>query len=133
MKRGDHELNLAKIKNFLNVPFVELASPEEIVKATNGALGFSGPIGINIKIYADNAIKGMRNYIVGGNKKDIHLLNVNHERDFKVTAFSDFINAAPGNICPKCGGNYVITKGIEVGTYLQARDKIFQKHESCLP
>jgi prolyl-tRNA synthetase len=115
MVRGDHELNLAKIKNFVNAPFAELASPEEIVKATNGALGFSGPIGINIKIYADNAINGMRNYIVGGNKKDIHLLNVNHERDFKVTAFSDFINATPGNICPKCGGRYVITKGIEVG------------------
>jgi len=58
MIRGDHELNLAKIKNFLNVPFVELASPEEIVKATNGALGFSGPIGINIKFMQITLLKG---------------------------------------------------------------------------
>ncbi|PMP71875.1 MAG: proline--tRNA ligase, partial [Calditerrivibrio nitroreducens] len=115
MIRGDHELNLAKIKNFLNAPFVEFATPEEIVKATNGPLGFSGPIGINLKIYADNAVKKLKNFVVGGNEKDIHLVNVNHTRDFKVTAFSDFINAKPGDKCPKCGGTYVITKGIEVG------------------
>lgn len=115
MIRGDHELNLAKIKNFLNAPFVEFASPEEIVKATNGPLGFSGPIGINVKIYADNAVRKLKNYVVGGNEKDIHLINVNHERDFKVEAYSDFINAKPGDKCPKCGGTYVITKGIEVG------------------
>ncbi|MEF3254083.1 MAG: proline--tRNA ligase [Deferribacterales bacterium] len=115
MIRGDHELNLAKVKNFLNAPFVEFATPEEIIKATNGPLGFSGPIGINVKVYADNALKGMKNYVVGGNEKDIHLVNVNHTRDFKVEAFSDFINAKPGDKCYKCGGNYVITKGIEVG------------------
>lgn len=115
MIRGDHELNMAKIKNFLNVPFVEFATPEEILKATNGPLGYSGPIGINVKVFADNAIKGMKNYVVGGNEKDIHLLNANHERDFAISAFSDFINAKPGNTCPKCGGKYVITKGIEVG------------------
>ncbi|MCX8085190.1 MAG: proline--tRNA ligase [Calditerrivibrio sp.] len=115
MIRGDHELNLAKVKNFLNAPYVEFASADEIIQHTGGPLGYSGPLGIKIKILMDNAVKKLKNYIVGGNEKDIHIINVNHGRDFEVFAYSDFINAKPGDKCPKCGGTYIITKGIEVG------------------
>lgn len=116
MVRGDHEANLVKLKNFLDAVNVEFASESEIEETTGGALGFSGPVGLDIPIYADNAIKYMKNFVTGANKKEFHLLNVNHTRDFEVTQFSDFRMAEPGDPCPKCGkGSYVITKGIEVG------------------
>lgn len=113
--RGDHELNEAKIKNLLGASVVDFATPEQIAKATNGPVGFSGPIGLKVPIYADNAVKYMRNMGVGGNEKDIHLEGVNLERDFQVQQFADLRNAADGDTCPHCGGRYSDTRGIEVG------------------
>ncbi len=113
--RGDHEMNEAKVKNLLGASVVELATPEQIAKATGGPVGFSGPIGLKIPLYADNAVKYMRNMGVGGNEKDIHLEGVNLERDFQVKQFADLRNAADGDTCPHCGGRYSNTRGIEVG------------------
>ncbi len=113
--RGDHELNVAKVKNLLGASVVELATPEQIAKATGGPVGFSGPIGLKITLYADNAVKYMRNMGVGGNEKDIHLEGVNLERDFQVKQFADLRDAADGDTCPHCGGRYSNTRGIEVG------------------
>ena len=113
--RGDHELNEAKVKNLLGASVVELATPEQIAKATGGPVGFSGPIGLKVPLYADNAVKYMRNMGVGGNEKDIHLEGVNLERDFQVKQFADLRNAADGDTCPHCGGRYSNTRGIEVG------------------
>ena len=113
--RGDHELNEAKIKNLLGASVVELATPAQIVEATGGPIGFSGPIGLKIPIYADNAVKYIRNMGVGGNEKDIHLEGVNLERDFQVKQFTDLRNAEAGDGCPECDGSYINTRGIEVG------------------
>jgi prolyl-tRNA synthetase len=116
MIRGDHELNLPKVKNYLGGSVIEFADKNDIEMVSDGPMGYSGPIGLKCKVYADNAIKHLKNYVVGGNKKDLHLLNVNHERDFKIEAFGDFRNATPGDTCPECNkGKFQLTKGIEVG------------------
>ena len=113
--RGDHELNESKLKNLLGVQVVELAAHEQIMAATGGPIGFSGPVGLDIPIYADNAVKYLRNICVGGNEKPIHLVGVNLERDFSVKEFDDLRDADAGDPCPKCSGNYINTRGIEVG------------------
>ena len=124
--RGDHELNEAKIKNLLGVAVLELATPEQIVAATGGPVGFSGPIGLQVPIYADNAVKYLRNIGVGGNEKDIHLEGVNLERDFQVKQFADLRNAGEGDSCPHCGGRYSNTRGIEVGHIFKLGTKYSQ-------
>jgi len=113
--RGDHELNLAKVKNYFNASVVDFASPGDIFEATGGPLGFSGPVGIKVPVYGDFAVAAMGNYCVGGNAKSMHKVNVNHGRDFQFEDVTDFRNAEAGDECCSCGGNYVITKGIEVG------------------
>jgi prolyl-tRNA synthetase len=115
MVRGDHEMNMAKVKNYFNATTAELASPAEIEEATGGPLGFSGPVGMKVPVYGDFAVAAMVNYCVGANLKETHTINVNHGRDFEFADIDDFRNATPGDKCCKCGGNYVITKGIEVG------------------
>ncbi len=115
MIRGDRELNLAKVKNFFNLPYVEMADEKDILRVTGGPVGFSGPKGLDIPVYADYEIKYMKNVVIGINKKDLHLINANLGRDFEPDGFGDFRNAEPGDICPKCGGKYEITRGIEVG------------------
>ena len=113
--RGDHELNLAKIKIFLGASIIRFANDTEIIEATGGPVGFSGPIGIDIPIYADNSIKYIQDFVVGACKGDAHFINVNAKRDFLVSGFGDFRNAAIGDTCIKCGEVYEVTHGIEVG------------------
>ncbi|MCD8492892.1 MAG: hypothetical protein LRY51_13875 [Geovibrio sp.] len=113
--RGDHELNLAKVKNFFGAPSAELASYEDIAEQTGGApAGFIAPQ-LKIEVYADYAVRAMKNVVMGANIKDLHIINANLGRDFEVRTFGDFRNAIEGDICPVDGGKYVLTRGIEVG------------------
>jgi prolyl-tRNA synthetase len=113
--RGDHELNEAKLKNLLGAQMVELASPEMVADTTGAPMGFAGPVGLKIKMVADIAVQGMRNFVTGGNKNDLHLRNVNMGRDFSVDCFGDLRTITPNDPCPRCGGEIGFGRGIEVG------------------
>jgi|TARA_E500000075_G_scaffold33105_1_gene29485 prolyl-tRNA synthetase len=113
--RGDHEISLTKYKKERNLEFVELANDKEIDELKT-AKGFTGPIALDVKIFADNAIKNLVSYVAGSNEKDFHLLNVNHNKDFKITKFFDAREAMEGDRC-RCSVDALLssTKGIEVG------------------
>ncbi|MCA1960220.1 MAG: proline--tRNA ligase [Desulfomonile sp.] len=115
--RGDHDLNEVKVKNFLKVDELELADERTIEEVTGGPLGFSGPVGLNnVRILADHAIPSMTRAVVGGNEKDIHLIDVDPARDFHPEYVGDFRLALDGDRCPRCEtGTLVLSKGIEVG------------------
>jgi prolyl-tRNA synthetase len=114
--RGDHELNEIKLKNVLDCTELEMAGDEVVTKVTGAPVGFAGPVGLKVKIVADLAVKGMKNSVTGGNEKDLHLKNVNLERDFQVTQFADIRNVVHGDACPRCEvGILEMWRGIEVG------------------
>ncbi|GAB4170076.1 MAG: proline--tRNA ligase [Geothermobacteraceae bacterium] len=113
--RGDRELNLVKLGNMLDCDWVELADDAKVLAATGGPAGFAGPVGLKIPIYADLEIKGMADFVVGANEKDVHLTGVNLGRDFEVTRFADLRQAEAGDPCPRCGGSLETWRGIEVG------------------
>jgi len=114
--RGDRELNEIKLVNLLNVDWVLMAE-EDVVKQTTGApVGFAGPVGLEVKIIADNEIRGMGDFATGGNAADLHLTGVNLDRDFTVSQFADLRQAEAGDPCPRCdGGKFESWRGIEVG------------------
>ena len=113
--RGDHELSLTKYKKNRDLEFADLATDEEISKI-NTAKGFSGPVNLNINIFADNELRNMTSFVTGSNEKDFHLLNVNHEKDFKIKSFLDCRQSVDGDICPGYP-DFTLrsTRGIEVG------------------
>jgi len=113
--RGDHELNEAKLKGLLGAQTVELASERVVEEITGAPIGFAGPVGLNVKIVADHALKGMRNFVTGGNRKDLHLRNVNMKRDFEVDLLGDLRIITPQDSCPRCGKKIEFGRGIEVG------------------
>jgi len=114
--RGDREVNEIKVKNYLNANFIELA-PEELVREVMGAgFGSLGPVGMNMKVYADLEVQSMNNFVCGANEDDYHYINVNPGRDFQPEAFCDLRNAEEGDICPACReGKLKATRGIETG------------------
>ncbi len=114
--RGDHELSLTKLKRAIGADFVELASERTIEAVTNGPLGFSGPVGIKIKVVADRTIEDIENGVTGANKRDYHFIDVNLGRDFDVKEFADIRMAKDGDFCPRCSnGLLTSSRGIEVG------------------
>jgi prolyl-tRNA synthetase len=114
--RGDHDVNEVKLARLLGVTEVELASPEVVKTLTASPLGFAGPVGLkHVRILADHAVKGMRNFVVGANQADTHYLDANWNRDFTIDQFADLRNAQSGDPSPRGEGTLTLAKGIEVG------------------
>jgi len=112
--RGDREINETKLRNILGLEYCDLADEHTIQDATGGALGFSGPIGLSIPLYADKDVAYMEDFVVGGNEKDVHVTGIN-TGDFTVKGFYDIKVAVAGDRCPRCSGTLTSTRGIEVG------------------
>ena len=118
--RGDHELNEFKFKALLKCNELEKATEEVYTQVTGSFVGFAGAQGLkeknpSIMIYADNYVKNIINGVSGGNKKDVHTINVTPERDIKVDIYADLKMASEGDLCGRCGKPFTFKKGIETG------------------
>ncbi len=113
--RGDHEVNETKLTKVLGQETVTLADHNTIEHVTGARVGFAGPVGLKIKIIADQAVSTLCNFVTGANKADTHLLNVNPERDFKIDQVADIRYAVKGDKCPKCNHDLDVSQGIEIG------------------
>lgn len=112
--KGNRELNETKVLKLLQANEIELASFEEVERVTHAKVGFAGPIGIDCPIIMDREVAKMKNFIVGANKSDHHIENVNL-KDFTVEVTADIAQVHEGDICPVCGKPLKFCKGIEVG------------------
>lgn len=124
MVRSDDEINEVKIQKLFNAQSVTLADNEDVIRLTSAKVGFAGPVGTLLPVIADNRIKSMSNFLVGANKTDYHLTNVNVNRDFKVNQFADIRNIREADVCPKCHEGHIhFSKGIEIGNIFKLGDK----------
>lgn len=124
--RGDHEINETKLSRLLGCKSLNMIPPNVIEEITGADVGFAGPVGLNIKIVADKAIKDITNFISGANKTDYHLMNINLGRDFEADLFGDIRFVKEGDLCPKCGGQLLFKRGIEVGHVFKLGTKYSQ-------
>ena len=113
--RGDRELNEVKLKNLTGAAEVFLADPATIQQVTGGPLGFSGPVGLAIPVFVDPELYQEPALVAGANAVDTHLVGLNISRDVPQARQADLRNAAPGDPCPRCGGELTFARGIEVG------------------
>ena len=112
---GDREVNEHKLKRALNAKRLELADDATIRRVTGAAVGFAGPVGLAVPVYADAALCGATGRVTGANKDDTHISNVDLARDAKVTEYLDLVIVGEGDSCPRCGGTLRLVRGIEVG------------------
>tara|TARA_Y100000590_G_scaffold278072_1_gene312148 strand:+ start:11646 stop:13370 length:1725 start_codon:yes stop_codon:yes gene_type:complete len=121
--RGDLEVNEVKLKSVLGVSEIRLAAAKDIEK--HGlSKGYISPVGINgFRIIADESLMLGSNFVAGGNKQEVHLINVNYPRDFKADVVSDLAQATEGQACVNCTGEKLaIKRGIEVGHVFKLGD-----------
>ncbi|MGH7135653.1 MAG: proline--tRNA ligase, partial [Pirellulales bacterium] len=110
-----HEANEGKIRRALRATKVELATPETIVKVTGAPVGFAGPVGLKIPIWADHEVASIAAAIVGANAADAHFTGAVRGRDYDVGQFADLRNAGDGDPCPRCQAPLALRHAIEAG------------------
>jgi prolyl-tRNA synthetase len=113
--RGDHEVNEAKVRNYLGCDTLELADEEMIRKATGSPRGFAGAVGVKTRVIADHSLLGMVDCVMGANREDYHLRHVKPGRDFTVADYADLRVIREFDPCPRCGAEVRFARGIEVG------------------
>lgn len=123
---GDRELNHTKLVNYFKVPEheLEMLDEEGVRNVTGAEVGFAGPIDLkqDIKILMDSRVKKMKNFIIGANKTDYHIKNVNIH-DISAEEVEDLLLVKENDECPKCGSELLIERGIEVGNIFQLGTK----------
>lgn len=128
--RGDQTVEEIKLMNSIAANEIRIATDGEVreLLANNGfdsIPGFIGPEGIkDATIVADLSVKDLKNFVVGINETDYHLVGANFGAEVTLPAsFCDIRLAKAGEGCPECDGKLLITKGIEVGNIFQLGTK----------
>ena len=110
--RGDDRLSEEKLMTFFQAPF--RPATEEEIRTTFGAGGGSlGPVGVEVEVIADEALRGGQ-FVAGANRDGWHLRGVEAGRDYEPT-FADIRQAREGDACPVCSGRLSVQPAIEVG------------------
>ncbi|MBI3317350.1 MAG: proline--tRNA ligase [Candidatus Omnitrophica bacterium] len=111
---GDSEVNEGKLRKLIGAESMRQAESKEIQEATGAPVGFAGPVGLKIPVYADWDIEGMVDFVTGANQKDKHLKNVNLS-DFQAAAFGDIRYVKEGDLAPEGKGQLRLTTTMEIG------------------
>lgn len=118
MVRGDHEVNEVHLQNLYGATTLGMASEEDLLRCGLTA-GYISPIGLsrvkNFDIIVDKTVMDMQDAVCGGNEKDKHYIHVNPARDFGDVRVDTIRMIDANDVCPECGGEIEIKKGIEVG------------------
>jgi len=116
--RGDDQLNETKFLAKTGAMAARPATVEEIVPllgAKPGSLGAVVKVSADVKIFADERLRGANDMTTGANEDGFHFKNVSIERDIKVTQWFDLRTVTAGEPCVKCAKPLKIRRAIEVG------------------
>ena len=128
--RADKAVEETKLMNAVGGIDIRIASSAEIAElmANHGfdaVPGFIGPKGMtDIQIIADETVKDMKNFVVGINQTDKHMVGANLEDlEIKDLKYADIRLVERGDFCPQCGKPLCVTRGIEVGNIFKLGTK----------
>ena len=136
--RGDKAVEETKLMNAVGGVDIRIATSAEIedIMKENGfsaVAGFIGPKGLKkygeyeIKIIADKTVTELKNFVIGINQTDKHLVGANWGVDVELPSqIEDIRLVEAGDFCPQCGKPLKVTRGIEVGNIFQLGTKYSQ-------
>ena len=127
--RADKAVEETKLMNAVGGMDIRIASSAEIAeimaeKGFDAVPGFIGPKGMDgVQIIADETVREMKNFVVGINETDKHLVGANLSDIPAIENYVDIRLAEAGDFCPVCGKPLKVTQGIEVGNIFQLGTK----------
>ena len=131
MIRGDKEIEETKLMNALGaleIRPMEESEVEEFLGSVAGFISYKGIDTSKVKVLFDESASGMKNFVIGANQKDKHIVGVNLEEN---TNFVDISLVKVGEFCPQCKKPLQVTRGIEVGNIFQLGTKYSQPMNAC--
>ena len=122
MIRGDKEVEETKLLNAVEGLEIRKATEIEAADITGSKAGFLSYFGLEnkIKVLFDLSAKGMKNFVIGINEPDKHMVGYNFK---KMPEFVDLSLVKQGELCPCCHKPLYVTRGIEVGNIFQLGTK----------
>ena len=127
--RADKAVEETKLLNAVGGIEIRIATSGEIGEIMkengfNAIPGFIGPKGMKLTIIADNTVKNMKNFVVGINQNDVHMVGANlSDLGIDELKYEDLRLVEAGEYCPQCGRPLKVTRGIEVGNIFQLGTK----------
>jgi len=116
LMRGDHQLNMQKFIDSTGTIELRPAEPAETVASLGAKPGSLGAVGVSdIKIVADDSLRGRTNLTTGANEDDWHYRGVDIDRDIQVTQWADLREVSAGEPCSKCGTALEVIRCVESG------------------
>lgn len=131
MIRGDKEIEETKLMNALNALEIRPMEEFEVEELLGSVAGFISHRGINtskVKVLFDKTASGMKNFVIGANQKDKHIVGANLEDNIE---FVDISLVKEGEFCPICKKPLKVTRGIEVGNIFQLGTKYSAPMNAC--
>lgn len=130
--RGDDQLNEAKFAGRLGTATFRAATAEEILEAMGAHPGSLGAVTSTrtkpeIKVFADEVLRGARGMTTGANEDGFHLRHVDMERDIRVDEWVDLRTVRAGELCVSTGQPLKIRRAIEVGHVFKLGTKYSEK------
>ena len=128
--RADKTVEETKLMNAVGGMDIRIATSPEIAelmaeKGFDAVPGFIGPKGMTgLPVVIDETVKELKNFVVGINQTDKHMVGANLE-DLGLTEFNytDIRLVEAGDFCTQCGKPLFVTKGIEVGNIFKLGTK----------
>lgn len=128
--RGDRTVEETKLMNVFAGNDIRIARNDEIEEIMNASgfdavAGFIGPKGLkNIEIVADETVKDLKNFVIGCNQNDKHIVGANWGIDVELPQkIADIRLVEENDKCVDCGAELKVTKGIEVGNIFKLGTK----------
>lgn len=128
--RADKAVEETKLMNAVGGMDIRIATSGEIEELMqqygfDAIPGFIGPKGFDkLPIIADTTVKNMKNFVVGINQNDVHLVGANlNDLEIQKLQYEDIRLVEAGELCPQCGQPLKVTRGIEVGNIFQLGTK----------
>lgn len=114
--RGDHTLQEQKLMDATRAVEVRPAHAEEINSLLGADAGSLGAVGVEgVRVIADPELRGRSAMTTGANANDVHIRNVDVDRDIAVSEWIDVRTVEDGEACPECGSPLSVFPAIEVG------------------
>lgn len=131
MIRGDKEIEETKLMNALNALEIRPMEEGEVAEFLGSSAGFISYRGVDtskVKVLFDKTVSGMKNFVIGANQKDKHIVGANLEENVE---FVDISLVKEGEFCPICKKPLKVTRGIEVGNIFQLGTKYSAPMNAC--
>ena len=131
MIRGDKEIEETKLMNALcalEIRPMEEAEVREFLNSEAGFISYRNVDKTKVKVLFDKTAQNMKNFVIGANEKDKHIVGANLEDGIE---FVDISLVKEGEYCPVCKKPLKVTRGIEVGNIFQLGTKYSAPMNAC--